>query len=74
MRYTTLGRVRGCCGHEHRTLQTAERCLREDERGCKTQGGYSDRRVVVVPDGEDPGDWSAVTAQTRMGVDIEVVP
>jgi hypothetical protein len=44
--YTTIGSVRGCCGHHHRTIAAAEMCLTRDQRGCKSQGGYSDRRVV----------------------------
>lgn len=43
--YTTYGPVRGGCGHRHRTLETAMRCLRDDGRGCQMQGGYSDRTV-----------------------------
>lgn len=49
--YTTKGSVRGCCGHKHRTLEAAVRCVRGDQRGCQSQGGYSDRRVVRT-DGE----------------------
>ena len=43
--YTTIGDVRGTCGHQHRTLEAAERCRAADSAGCKSQGGYSDRRV-----------------------------
>ena len=46
--YTTEGNVRSDCGHTHRTLKTAYECLRKDERGCRKQGGYSDRKVVRV--------------------------
>lgn len=49
--FTTKGNVRGCCGHKHRSLETAVRCLREDMKGCQSQGGYSDRSVVKT-DGE----------------------
>jgi len=49
--YTTKGPVRGCCGHEHRSIETAFRCLAADQSGCRRQGGYSDRSVVRV-DGE----------------------
>lgn len=48
MTYTTVGSVRGCCGHCHRSYEAAERCLARDRRGCHRQGGYSDRRVVLV--------------------------
>ena len=46
--YTTCGAVRGCCGHTHRTLEAAVRCLQDDRRGCRTQGGYSDRSVTYA--------------------------
>jgi hypothetical protein len=46
--YTTDGSVRGDCGHKHRTVEAARRCLDKDQRGCSSQGGYSDRRVVAV--------------------------
>ena len=44
--YTTVGAVRGSCNHQHRTIDSALRCLRQDQRGCKTTGGYSDRRIT----------------------------
>lgn len=44
--YTTVGSVRGCCQHLHRSESAAEECVRDDADGCATQGGYSDRRVV----------------------------
>lgn len=50
--YTTKGNVRGCCGHKHRSLETAVKCLRDDQVGCGRQGGYSDRQIVRT-DGED---------------------
>lgn len=37
--------VRGTCGHSHRTLVAAKRCLAKDQAGCESQGGYSDRLV-----------------------------
>ena len=43
--WTTIGDVRGCCGHEHRSRDAAETCLRRDQRGCAAQGGYSDRLI-----------------------------
>lgn len=46
--YTTVGPVRGGCGHSHGSLRTAVRCLHSDRVGCRRQGGYSDRRVVRV--------------------------
>ena len=50
-KYTTKGPVRGCCGHEHRSIETAFRCLVSDQSSCRRGGGYSDRSVVRV-DGE----------------------
>jgi len=44
--YTTKGSIRGCCGHQHRTIEAAQRCADRDHAGCARQGGYSDRRVV----------------------------
>lgn len=49
--YTTTGSVRGSCGHSHKSLETAAKCLRRDREGCCSQGGYSDRSVVRI-DGE----------------------
>jgi hypothetical protein len=54
--YTTVGDVRGACGHTHRTLAAAQECLRRDQRGCRAQGGYSDRRIMTATD----GDWTLV--------------
>ena len=49
--YTTWGSVRGGCDHAHRTHEAALRCILRDRRGCRAQGGYSDRelRRVEVP-------------------------
>ena len=47
--YTTSGSVRGDCGHQHRTIGAAVRCIDTDDRGCKRscgQDAYSDRRVI----------------------------
>lgn len=52
--YTCIGSVRGACPHKHRTLCGAVRCLAHDQRGCASQGGYSDRFVV-------PSDLAADT-------------
>ena len=50
--YTTDGSVRGGCGHRHTTLRSAQACCDRDGAGCGSQGGsqggYSDREVVVV--------------------------
>lgn len=50
--YYLDGSVRGNCGHRHRSLRAAARCLREDQAGCEMQGGYSDRHLCLV------GGWS----------------
>lgn len=53
--YTTTGSVRGDCGHQHKTLRAAVACLMRDQRGCKAQGGYSDR-TVTYGDGKPLSD------------------
>jgi hypothetical protein len=50
--YTTVGSVRGGCGHNHTTIRGAARCARQDQRDCKAQGGYSDRNLLVRANGE----------------------
>ena len=50
--YTTKGSVRGCCGHKHRTIDAAVKCLKADQSGCASQRGYSDRAIVRT-DGEE---------------------
>jgi hypothetical protein len=52
MTYTTKGSVRGNCGHKHRSIVTAHKCLLADHVGCKRQGGYSDRYVCRTDDSE----------------------
>ena len=46
--YTTSGSVRGGCGHAHRTVEAAVRCLARDQASCHRCGGgaYSDREVI----------------------------
>lgn len=44
--YSARGDIRGDCGHRHRTLSGAYRCLQRDRDGCAQQGGYSDRHIV----------------------------
>jgi hypothetical protein len=70
--YTNIGSVRGSCGHNHRTISGALRCLDSDQSGCRQCGGYSDRVVrvggkggIVVPtmrddDGDLVVDWADV--------------
>jgi hypothetical protein len=52
--FTTLGPVRRSCGHRHRSTQTALNCLERDRAGCRSQGGYSDRRLVRMPVDHSP--------------------
>lgn len=47
-RYTTWGPVRGDCGHLHYDLMGAKNCIDRDMKGCKSQGGYSDRHIRVL--------------------------
>lgn len=54
--YTTVGSVRGCCGHNHRSAAAAGLCVGRDQRACESQGGYSDRQVRRS-DGRDLEDW-----------------
>jgi hypothetical protein len=51
-KYTLTGSVRGNCGHQHTTIMGAARCSAEDQRDCQSQGGYSDRNLRVIEDGE----------------------
>lgn len=53
MLYTTWGPVRGGCGHAHRSIEAAERCLEKDQRGCASQGGYSDRSIRRIEKREE---------------------
>lgn len=48
--YTTHGDVRGCCGHKHTTIESAQACLDRDGRCCRrnTTTGYTDRVVAEV--------------------------
>jgi len=50
-RYTTVGNVRGSCGHHHQTIESAVRCMQRDQADCKRQGGYSDRNLIALEDG-----------------------
>lgn len=49
--YTCTGSVRGNCGHNHRLIEGAVRCCKQDSRSCKAQGGYSDRAIYAVEKG-----------------------
>ncbi len=64
--YYTTGsdQIADCCGHKHRTMQTALDCLAQHQTGCHAQGGYSRRDVQRVTDGA-PVDLSV--ADMRAG-------
>lgn len=44
--FTSIGSVRGSCGHKHQSEAAAEACIAADQRACARQGGYSDRVAV----------------------------
>jgi len=46
MFYEASGSIRGTCPHKHRTISGLARCILQDRRGCKSQGGFSDRKAV----------------------------
>jgi hypothetical protein len=48
MRYVAYGPVRGTNGVLHRSIEAARAACERDQRACKRQGGYSDRRVYEV--------------------------
>ena len=54
-RYRCIGDVRGWCHIDHRSYEAAERCISRDRRGCVSQGGYSDRTIVVR--GSEGDNW-----------------
>lgn len=54
--YTTIGSVRGSCGHKHRTREAAQRCLEQDKQDCAAQGGYSDR-LILASDSNSTQTW-----------------
>ena len=68
--YICRGSVRGDCGHQHRTMTGAARCLRRDQSGCGSQGGYSDRRIVRG-DGSAVDDVAMTQPETRLRIEPE---
>lgn len=58
--FTTRGEIRGQCPHKHKTRAGAQRCLDADSAGCRQQGGYSDREIVVIDD--DGNEWEDLGA------------
>jgi len=51
--WTTRGSVRGCCGHKHKRIGSAIACIGKDSRDCVSVGGYSDRHLVKMIDGNE---------------------
>ena len=47
MHYFNVGEKRGDCGHRHRTLVSATKCLIEDQMVCENEGHYSDSLTKV---------------------------
>ena len=58
--YTTWGPVRGDCGHAHRSLSSAMRCLASDRDGCRLAGGYSDREIRGISDRREIATYNVV--------------
>jgi hypothetical protein len=61
--FTCEGDVRGMCGVAHRTPVAALKHIQVDHKGCRAQGGYTDRFPVWWhPNGEtswiEVGEWS----------------
>lgn len=54
--YVCIGSVRGWCGHRHKSIAKAIKCIERDGQGCKTQGGYSDRLTYRLSDVREKGD------------------
>lgn len=46
--YTTRGRDRGACGHEHDSIASAHACALVDYAAAEAEGEWSDRNVVRV--------------------------
>src|SRR5262245_5910191 len=46
--FETRGPTRGSCGHRHPDVESALRCLREDQAACDAAGTYSDRQIIPI--------------------------
>ena len=46
--FETRGPVRGSCGHRHPDVESALRCLRDDQAACDATGAFSDRQIVPI--------------------------
>lgn len=53
------GSVRGLVS-KHRTMSAAEKSLAADQRGCKSQGGYSDASIY---EWSDSNEWVKAYAE-----------
>jgi len=70
--YTTWGSVRGDCGHAHRSLAAALRCLANDRDGARKQGGYSDREIRGISDRREIMTYNVVYGPgDAVDVDLE---
>jgi hypothetical protein len=68
IKYTCVCSVRGWCGHNHRTLSGAVRCVQRDQSACRGLPGgncYSDRKVVRK-DGKPLDEEEFFDIQDRM--------
>lgn len=66
--YTTYGSVCGDCGHQHRTIEAAARCVAKHSAMIKrcSGNGYSDRRVVRCADWNREGDPLTQDEQSKL--------
>lgn len=55
--FTSIGSVRGSCGHKHKSEHAATACIAADQKACARQGGYSDRSVVERRPAFDAGEY-----------------
>jgi hypothetical protein len=46
--FETRGPTRGSCGHRHPDVESALRCLREDQAACDATGAFSDRQIIPI--------------------------
>ena len=46
--FETRGPSRGSCGHRHPDVESALRCLRDDQAACDASGAFSDRQIVPI--------------------------
>lgn len=48
MAFETRGPTRGSCGHHHPDVESALRCLRQDQAACHARGAFSDRQIIPI--------------------------